>query len=313
MEYRKLGNTDLEVSTIGLGCWAMGGEVPVWGPVDDNESIAAIQQGLDLGITLVDTAPAYGYGHSEEVVGKAIAGRRDRVVVATKCGLVWKEPGGRLDRSLASKSVAAECAASLRRLRVETIDLYQIHWPDPAVPIHSTMEFLARLRDEGKIRAIGVSNFSCEQMTEARKYGPVECLQTELSIFEPEATDELLPYCREYGVGAIAYGPLARGLLTGKFSRSSRFKDIRSRDLRFNGPAFERNLAAIERLKGIAARLGCSMTQLALGWVLSQDGVTAAIAGVKRPSQVVENVGAAGIRLPHETLDEIHGILTRRE
>lgn len=313
MEYRKLGNTGIEVSAVGLGCWAVGGEVRAWGPVDDNESIAAIQEGLDLGMTLVDTAPTYGYGHSEEVVGKALAGRRDQAVIATKCGLVWKTAGGRLERCLAPKSIAAECAASLRRLKVEVIDLYQIHWPDPHTPIEATMEAMIRLREEGKIRAIGVSNFSCEQMTEARRYGAVECLQPELSMFAREATEELLPYCREYGIGVVAYSPLAQGLLTGKFNGSSRFADMRAKSPVFAGAPFERNLAAVEKLKGIARRLNCTMAQLALAWALSQDGLSAAIAGVKRPSQTRENAGAADVRIPHATLDEINAVLAERE
>jgi len=309
MEYRRLGSTDIQVSVVGLGCWAIGGEVAVWGPVDDNEAIAAIQQGLDLGITLIDTAPAYGYGHSEELVAKAIAGRRDQVVVATKCGLVWKEPGGKIERCLNPRSVMAECAASLRRLRVETIDLYQIHWPDPNTPLQATMEALVRLREQGKIRAIGVSNFNCQQMTEARKYGPVECLQPELSMLERTATEDLLPYCREYNLGVLAYGPLARGLLSGKFGPTSRFTDLRARDARFSGPAFARNLALVDKLKAIAGRLECTAAQLALRWVIQQEGVTAALAGFKRTSQAVENAYAGDITIPSAVMDEINTIL----
>lgn len=313
MQYRRLGTSDLEVSVVALGCWAMGGEVSVWGPVDDNESIAAIQQGLDLGMTLIDTAPAYGHGHSEEIVGKAIAGRRDQVVLATKCGLIWREAGGTIERRLTAKSVVDECAASLRRLRVECIDLYQIHWPDPNTPLAETMETLLRLREQGKIGAIGVSNFSCEQLAEARKFGPVECLQPELSMFEPAALDELLPYCREYHLGVLAYGPLARGLLTGKFDAASRFKDLRAKDPRFAGAAFSRNLSILQRLKAISLELGCTLAQLALRWVIQQDGVSAAIAGVKRASQVVENARAADVIIPPMTLDEINAILVERE
>lgn len=313
MEYRRLGHTDIEVSVVALGCWAMGGEVAVWGPVDDNESIAAIQQGLDLGMNLIDTAPAYGYGHSEEVVGKAIAGRRERVVVATKCGLVWRDAGGRIDRRLTPKSIVDECEASLRRLKIETIDLYQVHWPDPASPLRDALEALVQLREQGKIRAIGLSNFGCEQVTEARHYGPVDCLQPELSMLEREAAEDLLPYCREYGIGVIAYAPLARGLLTGKFTEASRHRDLRAKDPRFTGGAFGQNLAIVHRLKAVARRLNCTMAQLALRWVIQQDGVTSAIAGAKRPSQVVENAGAADVRIPPAILDEINTILAERE
>lgn len=299
----------MKVGVVALGCWAIGGEVNVWGPVDDNEAIAALQQGLDLGMTLIDTAPAYGYGHSEELVGKAIAGWRDQVVVATKCGLVWKQAGGRLERCLSARSVAAECEASLRRLRIETIDLYQIHWPDPNVAVQETMEALVRLREQGKIRAIGVSNFSCQQLSEARKYGPVECLQPELSMLERTAAEDLLPYCREYGLAVIVYGPLARGLLSGKFNPASRFTDLRAKDARFTGPAFARNLARIDKLKAVAARLECSMAQLALRWAIQQEGVTAVLAGFKRSSQVIENAYAGDITIPAAVMDEINAIL----
>ncbi|GMU22450.1 MAG: aldo/keto reductase [Phycisphaerae bacterium] len=313
MEYRQLGQTDLSVSVVGLGCWAIGGDVATWGPVDDNESVAAIQQGLDLGINLIDTAPGYGYGHSEEIVGKAIAGRREQAVVATKCGLVWRDAGGPISRSLRPESIASECAASLRRLHVETIDLYQIHWPDPQTPLSATMEALLRLRDQGKIRHIGVSNFSCEQMTESRQHAPIASLQPELSMFEQSVKEELLPYCREYRIGVITYGSLARGLLTGKFTSTSTFTDLRARDSRFMGGAFGRNLAIIERLRPIAQRLGCTMGQLALRWAVQQEGVTAVISGVKRPSQVIENAGAGRLLVPVEVMDEIDGILAERE
>lgn len=310
MDYRRLGTTDLNVSVVALGCWAIGGEAGVWGPVDDNESIDAIQQGLDLGLNFIDTAPAYGYGHSEEIVGKAIAGRRAQVVIATKCGLTWREVGGRIDRGLSARSVAAECAASLHRLRVETIDLYQIHWPDPETPLRETMEALVKLREQGKIRAIGVSNFTRAQLSEARQYGEVNCLQPELSMFERAATDELLPYCREYGLAAIVYAPLARGLLTGKFHTASRFADLRAKDSRFTGAAFTQHLATVERLKPIAARLGCTVAQLAVRWTIQQPGVTAAIVGFKRPSQVNENARAGDLRIPPAEMDEINAILT---
>jgi aryl-alcohol dehydrogenase-like predicted oxidoreductase len=313
MEYRKLGASKLEVSVVGIGCWAIGGGPKGWGPVDDNESIAAIREGLDLGMTLVDTAPAYGYGHSEEVVGKALAGRRDRVVLATKCGLVWRETGGRIDCSLRPDSVRKECEASLRRLRVETIDLYQIHRPDPATPLGDTMSALLDLREQGKVRAIGVSNFNCQEMSEARRAGLVESLQPELSLLEPQAVDDLLPYCREYGIGVVTYGSLGRGLLTGKFNISSTFKDLRADDPRFRGEAFLQNLAFVEGLRAVAGRVGCTLAQLALRWVIQQDGVSSAIAGVKRPSQTRENAGAGEITIPAAEMEEIDRLLARRD
>jgi aryl-alcohol dehydrogenase-like predicted oxidoreductase len=309
MRYRQLGTSDLRVSVVGIGCWAMGGAVETWGPVDENEAIAAIHEGLGLGITFIDTAPAYGYGHSEEIVGRALVGRRDDVVIGTKCGLVWRERGGKLERNLRPDSIRRECEASLRRLRVETIDLYQIHYPDPATPINRTMEALLALQEEGKIRAIGVSNFSCEQISQARKLGPIVSLQPEFSLLDREAAEELLPYCREYGIGVVTYGSLARGLLTGKFSPDSRFADMRATDPRFIGPAFRRNLELVERLREYAAALHCSVAQLALGWVIHQEGVTCAIAGVKRPSQVRENAGAGDLVIPPDVLDRVDSLL----
>lgn len=313
MEYRRLGNTELNVSVVAMGCWAIGGDVDFWGPVDDNESIAAIQRGLDEGINLIDTAAAYGCGHSEEIVGKAVAGRREQAVIATKCGLVWRLPGGRKDRCLQRDSVLRECEASLRRLRVETIDLYQIHWPDPHTPLAETMETLSLLRSQGKIRAVGVSNFGIEELSEARRHGGVDCLQPELSMLERQAREDLLPYCREYGIGVMAYGPMARGLLTGKFDAASQFHDLRARDARYQGEAYRRNLRLVESLGGLAERKGCTIAQIALRWVIDQAGVTAAIAGAKRGSQVAENAGAGRIRLSAEELDEIERLLESRD
>ncbi len=313
MEYRKLGGTELEVSVVAMGCWALGSDPVFWGLVDDNESIAAIHRALDLGVTLIDTAAAYGCGHSEEMVGKAITGRRDRVVIATKCGIVWREAGGKKENSLKRESVLKECEDSLRRMRIETIDLYQIHWPDPNTPIAETMEALVTLREQGKIRAIGVSNFSCEQMTEARRHGPVECLQPELSMLRRQATEELLPYCQEYGMGVIAYSPMANGLLTGKFDQSSTFTGFRAGHPLFTGEAFKHNLATVDRLRAVAGRLGCTVGQLALRWVIQQPGVTAAIAGAKRVSQVQENVAAADLVVPPAEMDEIDAILAEQD
>lgn len=309
MEYRKLGSTEFEVSVVAMGCWALGNDPKFWGPVDDNESVAAIQKGLDLGVNLIDTAAAYGCGHSEQIVGKAIARRRDQIVLATKCGIVWDEAGGEKRRCLQPESVRAECEASLRRLRVETIDLYQLHWSDPETPIAKTMEAMVRLREQGKIRAIGVSNFSCEQISEARQHGPVECLQPPLSMLETQATEELLPYCQEYGIGVIAWGPMAHGLLTGKFDASSTFSGFRADHALFRGEGFKRSLATVDRLRGVADRLGCTLAQLALRWVIQQPGVTAAIAGAKKASQVKENADAGDVVIPPAEMDEIETIL----
>jgi aryl-alcohol dehydrogenase-like predicted oxidoreductase len=312
MEYRRLGTTDLQVSVIAMGGWAFGADPVVWGPVDDNEAIAAIRRGIDLGINLTDTSPTYGRGHSEEVIGKAVQDSRDRVLVASKCGLVRRNGGNSYVRSLRPESVRAECEESLRRLRVETIDLYQIQRPDPGTPIADTMEALLRLREEGKINAIGVCNFGCERTSEARRRGPVVSLQTELSMLEREARDELLPYCREYNLSVLAYAPLARGLLTGKYAASSRFTDIRAADPRFSGEAFSRNVNLVQCLTAVAGRVGCTMSQLALRWAVQQTGVTAALVGIKRISQVTENARAGEMTLPPEVMEEVDRLLAEQ-
>jgi aryl-alcohol dehydrogenase-like predicted oxidoreductase len=312
MQYRRLGTTDLNVSVVAMGGWAFGADPVVWGPVDDNESIAAIRRGLDLGINLIDTSPTYGRGHSEEIIGKAIQDRRDRVLVATKCGLVRRNGNGTYVRCLRPESVRAECEQSLRRLRIETIDLYQVHRPDPGTPIADTMDALVRLREEGKINAIGLCNFGCERMSEARRLHPFDSLQTELSMLEREAREDLLPYCREYSIGVLAYSPLARGLLTGKYAAPRRFTDLRAADPRFSGEAFSRTLNLVQCLTAVARRVGCSMGQLALRWAIQQTGITAAIVGVKRISQVDENAGAGDLTLPPAVMEEVDRLLAEQ-
>ena len=310
METRPLGNSGVTVSVIGLGAWAMGGTVETWGEVDDRESIAAIQQALECGINLIDTAPIYGLGHSEEIVGKAISGCRDKFVVATKCGLLF--PRSAADppaRSLAPESIYHEFDSSLRRLRTDYIDLYQCHWPDPHTPIRETMAALTSLLDKGAIRAIGLSNFSCEEITLAREYGPVHSLQPPFSMLHRRAAADLLPYCQEHGIAALPYSPLAKGLLTGKFHADSRLEGIRAKDPEFLGARYRRNLAIVDGLRPIAERIGKTLAQLVLQWTISQPGVTSALVGAKRPTQVLENAGGAGWCLPEGENAEIAAVL----
>ena len=293
MKRRKLGESGIEVSAIALGTWAMGGAIESWGPVDDGESIAAIQQALECGINCIDTAPIYGLGHAEEITGKAIQGRRQDVVLATKCGLLF--PAGPYEqprRCLKSESVMRQCEQSLRRLKTDYIDLYQCHWPDPKTPIRETMEALSALQRDGKVRAIGVSNFSCEEMTAAREYGAVCSLQAPFSLVQPRARDELIPFCIEHRMGILAYSPLAKGLLTGKFTIADRFHGIRARDPDFLGARYRRNLQLVEDLRPIAAKYDKTIAQLALAWTIRVPGITAALVGAKRPSQVMENCAA---------------------
>ena len=295
MERRKLGDSGLEASSIALGTWAMGGTVETWGYVDDRESIAAIHQALDLGINLIDTAPIYGLGHSEEIIGKAIQGRRHEVLIATKCGLLFPHFKDELPlRCLSRESIFRECEQSLRRLRVDVIDLYQCHWSDPLTPLRETMDALTTLLHQQKIRAIGASNFSCEEITAAREFGPIHCLQLPFSMLQRRAAHDLLPFCIEHKMGAIAYSPLAKGLLTGKFHSGDRVEGIRARDPDFIGERFRRNVRVVDGLREIAAGYGKTVAQLVINWTVTFPGVTAPIVGAKRPSQVVENVGAIG-------------------
>ncbi len=307
---RPLGNSGVAVSPIALGTWAFGATVESWGHVDDNESIAAINQAIDSGITLIDTAPIYGLGHSEEIVGKAIRTRRNQVVLATKCGQLFPSSLDELpQRCLKKESIFRECEQSLRRLQTDCLDLYQCHWPDPDTPMCETMEALRELRDQGKIRAIGLSNFSCEQIAGAREFGPIHCLQPPFSMLQPRAADDLLPYCVEHDIGAIVYSPLAKGILTGKFTAASRFSDIRARDPEYLGTRFRRNLQIVDSLKLIAARYDKTMGQLAINWTITHPGVSAAIVGAKRVSQLLENIGAVGWSITDEDRLDIDRIL----
>ena len=308
MEYRKLDGTAFEVSVVGLGCWAMGGLS--WGEVDDAESEAAIKRALDLGVNFVDTAPVYGAGRSERVVGRAIEGRRDEVVLATKCGVQWGVPGDfeTLTRDAGKKTIFRECDESLERLGVEVIDLYQIHWPDGNTPIAEMMEAMVALKEAGKVRAIGVSNFSRAQLAEARTHAPVAGVQPPYSLLQRDIEPELLPYCAEHGVAVVAYSPLQKGLLTGKHTPETKFpeNDARGRwDKNFQGERFLECLKFVEKLREIGARRGKTPAQVAINWVIHRPGVTLAICGAKRPSQVEDNAGAANWALTEKELAEI--------
>lgn len=288
----------------------MGGDVAVWGHTDDRESIAAIQQAQDCGINLIDTAPIYGQGHAEEIVGKAIHDSRDKVVIATKCGLVPPEREGDLPkRDLSSGNIQRECEASLRRLRIEFIDIYQCHWPDPETPIRETMDALLTLKDQGKIKAIGLCNYGCERLAAAREFGPIHCLQPSFSMLNRRAAEDLLPYCREHKIGVICYGPLARGLLTGKFERDAKFNDLRGQDADFIGARFQRNLDIVDELKKVAAKYDKTVAQLAINWTAGHPGIAASIFGAKRPSQVLENAGGVGWEISREDRELIDRML----
>lgn len=319
MQTRRLGYTELHLTTIGLGAWAIGGGgwAYGWGPQDDADSIATIQRALDLGINWIDTAAVYGLGHSEEIVGQAIAGRRDKVIIATKCGRVWDEgstmPYGRLK----ADSVRRELEASLRRLKTDYVDLYQIHWPDPEPDIEEAWGTIADLIREGKVRYGGVSNFSVAQLQRIQPIHPVASLQPPYSMIRREVEAELLSYCAAHRIGVIVYSPMQSGLLTDKITREWVQQlpedDWRRRNPRFQEPELSVNLKLVEGLRRIAERNGRTVAQLAIAWVLRRPEVTAAIVGARKPSQIEETAPAADWTLSSEDLAEIDALLAERE
>jgi aryl-alcohol dehydrogenase-like predicted oxidoreductase len=311
MQTRRLGNSDLHITPIGFGAWAIGGGgwAFAWGAQDDAESVATIREAIDLGINWVDTAAVYGLGHSEEVVAKALEGVPRRPYVFTKCGRVWDE-NGQIGKRLKADSIRAECEASLRRLKVDVIDLYQVHWPEPDEDIEEGWQAVLKLKDEGKIRWAGVSNFSAEQMARAAKFGPITSLQPPYSLIRREVEASVLPYCRENNVGVIAYSPMASGLLTGKMTRE-RIAALPADDWRreknpnYREPLLSRHLKLVELLKAIGARHGKSPGEVAVAWVLRHPAVTGAIVGARRPGQLRELLSASEWRLTSAEVDEI--------
>ncbi|WP_139556851.1 aldo/keto reductase [Methylotetracoccus oryzae] len=318
MRTRRLGATDLELTTVGLGTWAIGGPWAFgWGPQSDSDSLATIRRALDLGINWIDTAPAYGLGHAETIVGQAIAGRSERVIIATKCGLVWDDPSTRtVDHRLTADSVIAEAEASLRRLGVETIDLYQIHWPVPDEQIEEAWRAIDSLVRSGKVRHAGVSNFSTAQLDRVRAIAPVASLQPPLSLLDRAAESALLPYCVDQDIGVVAYGAMAYGLLTGKFSQAALAAlpadDWRRQGGRFREPELSANLEFVEGLKPLATQQGRPLSHLALAWVLQRPGVTATIVGARDPQQIEQTAAAGDWELPDDTRAVIDALLARR-
>jgi aryl-alcohol dehydrogenase-like predicted oxidoreductase len=308
---KKLGNSDLAITPVGFGAWAIGGSGWEfgWGEQDDKQSVAAIHRALELGVNWIDTAAVYGMGHSEEVVATALrTWSGPRPYVFTKCGLRWDEQGY-VHRDLTAKSIRSECEDSLRRLNVDVIDLYQIHWPtDHLEEGWSTM---AQLQKEGKVRWLGVSNFSVEELRRAQKIAPITSLQPPYSLVRREVEPEILPYCRSNEIGVIVYSPMASGLLTGAMTReraaSLPASDWRSRDVEFKEPRISRNLALVERLREVGERLQRPTGQVAIAWVLRNSAVTGAIVGARNAKQVEGNVDAATLRLTEKEIAEIEG------
>lgn len=318
MRTQRLGNTNLYFTRIGLGTWAMGGGEWEfgWGPQDDRASIQAIHRALDLGVNWIDTAALYGLGHCEEVVGQALRGLRQRPYVATKCERCWDQQG-RIYNCLKRDSIRAEAEASLRRLGIEAIDLYQIHWPKPDEDIEEGWGAIAELIREGKVRYGGVSNFSVAQLQRLQPIHPVASLQPPYSMLVRLVETELLPYCAAHGIGVIAYSPMQKGLLTGKITpdwiAQLPADDHRRRDPQFQEPRLSANMALVEGLRAIAGSHGKSVAQLAIAWVLRRPEVTAAIVGARKPSQIEETLGAADWELSPEDIAAIESLLRKRE
>jgi len=309
MELTSIPGTSLKVSPVAIGTWAIGGWM--WGGTDEAESIATIRAAFEHGINIVDTAPVYGFGRSEEIVGKAIAEARLRsdMLIATKAGLQWD--GGKVSRNASRARILREVEDSLRRLRTDYIDIYQVHWPDPLITIEETADAMHKLLAQGKIRAIGVSNFSVVQMERFRRVAPLHVLQPPYNLFERGIETELLPYCRENGIAMLGYGALCRGLLSGRMQPDTVFDgdDLRRTDPKFQEPRFERYLAAVTKLDRLAQRFGKRVLHLAVRWMLDQ-GITTALWGARHPGQLRPVDEVTGWSLNAATKAEIERILS---
>lgn len=310
MKYTQLGQTFLNVSTLCYGTWQFGGD---WGRFEAKEAHAAIWQALELGINFFDTAQAYGFGLSERVLGGALMPelkrRRDKIILATKGGL--RIEGNTLLRDASAEWLRLGVEQSLRNLGVDYIDLYQVHWPDPRTPLEETASALARLVEEGKIRYVGISNYDAEQMREFEKTRKIDTVQPPYHLFRRDIEQEVLPHCRKEGIGVLAYGPLAHGLLAGSYTPETIFArdDWRSKSPAFHGALFERNLEVVERLGALAERQGIPLAQMAVAWVLANPAVDVAIVGARHPQQLTQTAPAVDIELSGEILREIEQIM----
>ena len=318
MQYRTLGKTNMSASAVALGTWAIGGG-PWWGDSDDNQSIKAIQAAMDAGVSMIDTAPAYGWGHSEEVVGKAIKGHRDKVILSTKCGLWWKDDRGssffemedkHVKRCLLPATILEELEDSLRRLDTDYIDLYHTHWqslePDK-YPIEDTMQCLLKLKEEGKIRAIAASNVDLEHIKQYQAAGILDAIQPKYSMLDREIEKEILPYCHSQGISALAYSPLEQGLLTGKIGMDQTFPEGAFRN---NIPWFRpvnrrKVLNMLEGWSDLLSKYNCSLSQLVIAWTMAQEGITFVLCGARKETHVKDNVRAADLEIEPADLSRI--------
>jgi aryl-alcohol dehydrogenase-like predicted oxidoreductase len=311
---RQLGNSDMNITPVGFGAWAIGGGgwEYGWGNQEDQDSISAIRRALELGVNWIDTAAVYGLGHSEEVVAKALEGVSNRPYVFTKCELTWNEKG-EITGNLKADSIRREIEDSLRRLKVDVIDLYQIHWPDPDEDIEEGWTTLAELQQEGKVRWIGVSNFDVGQLKRAMAIAPVTSLQPPYSLIKREVEEEILPFCLENNIGVINYSPMQAGLLTGAMTkeRTENFpeNDWRKRDGEFQEPRLSRNLKLQDLLVQIGKRHGRSAGEVAIAWTLNNPAVTGAIVGARNAAQVDGWINALTFRLSEDEIDEIEAFV----
>jgi aryl-alcohol dehydrogenase-like predicted oxidoreductase len=314
MEYRALGNSDLLVSAVGFGCWEMAGEV--YGRIDQDEVIRAVHRALDLGVTLFDTSPGYGSGRSEETLGRALRGHRTEAVITTKCGQYWSSERGWY-RDSRRATIVRSIEDSLRRLRTDYVDLLLIHWPDTTHSFAETMDALNHLVHAGKARYVGVSNFRSDQLRACAALAPLVVTQVGYNLFDRRWEREMFPTARSLGIGIMAYGPLAHGLLTGTFSAETVFEpsdwralgDVFGQPL-FTPDNFAQNLRVVEQLKGLARTIGTTLPRLALAWVLRHPQVGSALCGTRRPEELEENVAALDVHLSEAILQEIEGVMS---
>ncbi|MCG8346075.1 MAG: aldo/keto reductase [Chlorobiales bacterium] len=314
MEKRKFGTTGMEITPIGFGSWAIGGEnwSHGWGPQDNNKAVEAIERALELGINWIDTAAVYGLGHSEKLVAKALEGIAEKPYIFTKCSLVWDNERN-ISNSLKRDSIWRECESSLMRLKTDSIDLFQIHWPSPDEDIEEGWRAMAELKEEGLVKHIGVSNFNAEQMKRAQSIAPVESLQPPYSMLRRGIEQEILPFCMEHDIGVIVYSPMLCGMLSGAMTRERALNlpesDWRRNNKEFQEPRLGHNLELVELLRTIGKKHGASPGEVAVAWTLRHPGVTAAIVGGRSAEQVEGTIGAAKLRLAREETDAVEECL----
>ena len=318
MQQRDLGSSGIQASVVAFGAWAIGGG-PWWGPTDDGESIRAIHAALDAGINLIDTAPVYGFGRSEEVVGKALKGRRDRAIIATKCGLWWDDDTGVIHfeqlgytvrRTLDPRTIRREVETSLKRLGTDRLDVLQTHWQAPEkfkTPIADTMACLMELKQQGKIRAIGASNVTTAEMDEYRRGGPLAVCQPRYSLLDRRSEADVLPYCHQHNIATLVYSPLEQGLLTGKIGMEKKFtvEEFRNRIAWFKPANRQRVLAMLGGWQDLTAKYRCTLGQLVIAWTVAQPGVTCALCGARKAADAIENAGAGALQLDAADLARI--------